>query len=169
MVSVAMPLAHSDTEKRVAIPKIRCQPGDSTMSMWNVLFTLAASVLCAGSLALGADNSTKADDGPVYELRTYTANEGKMADLHKRFRDHTMQIFEKHGMKNIGYWVPVDKPDTLVYIIEHKSQGAAKESWKAFRADPEWRQVSKESEKNGRLVKEVKSVYMKATDYSPMK
>jgi hypothetical protein len=58
----------------------------------------------------------------VFELRTYTTNEGKLPDLQKRFRDHTMDIFKRHGITNIGYFTPEEKPNTLIYIIAHESR-----------------------------------------------
>ena len=125
-------------------------------------------------LAVVADRSAAEDketrsDAMLYELRTYTAAEGKVSELHARFRDHTMKLFEKHGMKNIVYLIPVDKPNTLVYVIAHKNKAAAEKSWQAFRDDPEWQSVYKESQKNGTLVDKVESVYLTPTDYSPMK
>ena len=105
----------------------------------------------------------------VFELRTYTTEEGKLEALQARFRNHTMRIFQKHGMTNVGYWVPQDKPNTLVYIISHASREAAKQNWDAFRKDPEWQKVQKESEANGKIVAKVESVYMDAADYSPIK
>ena len=113
-----------------------------------------------------------AQNSRIFELRTYTANEGKLDALKARFRDHTMKIFEKHGMTNIGYWTPMDEPrsqNTLIYIIAHASRDAAKNNWDAFRADPEWQKVAKESEANGKIVSKVESVYMNATDFSPLK
>jgi len=110
--------------------------------------------------------------GRVYELRTYTCNEGKLPDLLKRFRDHTMTIFERHNMHNVGYWIPADEPthsNTLVYIIWHDSREAATANWKAFREDPEWVKVSKASEEHGKIVDHVVSVFMNATDFSQMK
>ncbi|MEZ6055137.1 MAG: NIPSNAP family protein [Planctomycetaceae bacterium] len=107
----------------------------------------------------------------VYELRTYTAAEGKLDALHARFRDHTDKIFQRHGMKTIGYWVPQDEPGSknlLIYVVEHASREAAAESWKAFGADPEWKKARAESEADGSLLaKRPESVFMKATDYSP--
>jgi hypothetical protein len=103
----------------------------------------------------------------IFELRTYTTNEGKLEALQARFRDHTMTIFEKHGMQNVGYWVPVDQPDTLIYLISHASRAAADESWQAFSADPQWRAAYQASVADGRLVKNIDSVFMTATDYSP--
>lgn len=113
-----------------------------------------------------------ADDGRVYELRIYTCNEGKLDALLARFRDHTCKLFEKHGIGNVGYWVPVDQEngskDTLIYVIEHKSRDAAKASWKAFGADPEWQAARKASEEAGKiLAKAPESIFMTPTDYSP--
>jgi hypothetical protein len=110
--------------------------------------------------------------GRVYELRTYTCNEGKLPDLLKRFRDHTMTIFERHHMHNVGYWIPEKEPlhsTTLVYIIWHDSMEAAAANWKAFTSDPEWQKVAKASEENGKIVSHVDSVYMSPTDFSQMK
>ena len=104
---------------------------------------------------------------PVFELRTYTTNEGKLDDLHARFREHTMALFEKHGMHNVGYWVPVDQANTLIYLISHASLEAAEDSWQAFGADPEWRAVYQASIADGRLVKKIDSIFMTPTDYSP--
>ena len=110
--------------------------------------------------------------GKVYELRTYTAPEGKLPNLQARFRDHTIRIFNKHGMKSVGYWVPQDAPNkdnTLIYIISHDSREQAKKNWADFQADPEWKKVSAESQVDGRIVSNVVSVFMDATDYSPIK
>jgi hypothetical protein len=134
-----------------------------------VLGSWSTSVTSASS---AADVSASAQSGRVFELRTYTATDGKLPDLQARFRNHTMRIFEKHGMKNVGYWVPQDAPakdNTLIYIISHESREAAKISWSAFAKDPEWQKVNKESNANGPILKGVVSVYMDATDYSPLK
>lgn len=108
----------------------------------------------------------------VFELRIYTCNEGKLPDLLARFRNHTMGLFEKHGMTNIAYWVPQDDPtakNTLIYVIAHASREDAKKNWAAFGSDPEWQKVQKESEANGKIVIKVESVFMNPTDFSPMK
>ena len=115
--------------------------------------------------------NSSADDDNVFELRVYKATEGKLGKLDARFRDHTIWIFERHGMKSVAYWHPVDEPDskdTLIYIIKHDSPSAAKESWKAFGADPEWKKVARESGV-GRLAKRPEVTYMKATDYSAIR
>jgi hypothetical protein len=108
----------------------------------------------------------------VYELRTYTAPDGKLGDLHSRFRDHTIRIFNKHGMKSVIYLSPQDAPDsanTLIYLLEHPSREAAKKAWADFQADPEWVKVAADSQVNGRIVSKVVSVFADPTDYSPMK
>ncbi len=109
----------------------------------------------------------------VYELRTYRTNPGKLPLLDKRFKDNTIRIFARHGMKSVAYWHPADKPaaeNTLIYIIQHESRDAAKNSWKAFSQDPEWRKVAKESQVDGRFLRErPEAVYMKSTDYSAIR
>ena len=128
--------------------------------------------LFAAAFGLLSSTVHAADDGRVYELRIYTCNEGKLDALLARFRDHTCKLFEKHGMGNVGYWVPVDKENgsetTLIYVLEHKSREAAKESFKAFGADPEWQAARKASEEGGKiLAKAPESIFMKPTDFSP--
>jgi hypothetical protein len=112
------------------------------------------------------------EHGRVFELRTYTCYEGKLPDLLARFRNHTMRIFERHGMTNIAYWVPQDTPasqNTLIYVIAHASREAAKKNWDEFRNDPEWQKVQKDSEANGKIVSKVESVFMDPADFSPVK
>ena len=135
---------------------------------------LAASLL---SLILGLGtgiyaSSSAAQDNKVYELRTYTATPGNLDNLHARFRDHTIRIFENHGMKIVGFWSPLsegDADDTLIYVLEHASQEAANASWQAFGQDPEWKSVSEASNANGPILAGVERRYMSATDYSPIK
>lgn len=102
----------------------------------------------------------------VFEMRTYTTAEGRLEALNTRFRDHTMRLFEKYGIQNIAYFVPQDKPDTLVYIIAHPSREAAKVNFSAFAKDPDWAKIAAESGV-GRV--QIESVFMTATDYSPLK
>jgi NIPSNAP protein len=137
----------------------------------SVLFLVVGFV--AGALAGPRLGVVSAQSAPkVFELRTYTAPEGKLADLHKRFRDHTLRIFQKHGMTNVVYFAPTDAPlsqNTLVYLLSHESREAATKSWEAFRNDPEWKKVASESQVNGPIVTKVDSIFLTATDYSPMK
>ena len=139
--------------------------------------SIAFAVVClAIGFAAGSWNASTAayaqGAGKVFEMRTYTAPDGKLPNLQARFRDHTIRIFNKHNMKSVGYWVPQDEPaksNTLVYIISHDSREAAKKSWADFQADPEWKKVSAESQVDGPIVSKVVSVFMDATDYSPIK
>jgi uncharacterized protein (DUF1330 family) len=118
-----------------------------------------------------ADDSASAHR--VYELRTYYLNDGKLVDLHKRFRDHTCELLKKHGAELIGFWTPTDEKDgkgaKLIYLVAFPSREAAKKTWEAFGKDPEWKKVYEESHKNGVLVKKVDSVFMEPTDYSALK
>lgn len=142
--------------------------------MSKTIFVFAAmAALTVGGLAMV--NSSRAADEKgerVFELRTYTAAEGKLDALLARFRDHTNKIFTKHGMEMIGYWTPSDgekAKNTLVYMLAFPSREAADKSWQEFRDDPEWKAAAAESEKNGKLVTKVERVFMKPTDFSPMK
>jgi hypothetical protein len=111
--------------------------------------------------------SALADDR-VFEMRIYTAGEGKLAALNSRFRDHTCKLFEKHGITNVGYWVPLDKKDgRLIYVVSYPSRTAREKSWKGFMADPKWKKVFAESRKDGPLVLKVESRFLNTTDYSP--
>ena len=108
----------------------------------------------------------------LFEMRTYIAHDGKLDALNARFKNHTNKLFVKHGMELVGYWVPTDpekSKNTLIYILAYPSKEARDASWKAFGSDPEWKAAAAESEKNGKLVKQVISVFMTPTDYSPIK
>jgi NIPSNAP protein len=144
------------------------------MNKWVVLGASTTIFIAGFSLgALRGDAVAQAQAGKhVYELRTYTAPEGKLGELNARFRNHTMRIFNKHGMKSVLYMTPQDAPNsqnTLIYILEHPSREAAKKAWADFSADEEWKKVSAESQVNGRIVSKVESVFGDPTDYSPMK
>ena len=144
--------------------------GATKKAVWAVVIFGAG--LVSGNLVQPVSVLRAQGDARVFELRTYTTPEGKLPNLNARFRDHTRRIFDKHGMTSIGYWVPQDAPDsqnTLIYIIAHKSREAAKKSWADFQADPEWQKVSAESQKDGRIVSKVVSVFMDPTDYSGIK
>jgi hypothetical protein len=138
--------------------------------MLPVKFTIVGLVLGASlqwTLAAGAEPG-----GKVFEIRTYHTFPGRLDALHKRFRDHTMKVFEKHGMTNVAYWVPQDSPareTTLIYVISHAGRDAAKANWAAFVADPEWKKISEASQVDGKIVERIESVFVDATDYSPMK
>ncbi len=107
--------------------------------------------------------------GPVFEIRTYIASAGKLEDLHARFRDHTIRIFARHGMKSVAYWIPTDQRNTLVYIIQHASRTQATANWAAFMKDPEWMKIAAASNANGNIVARADSYFATAADYSPIK
>jgi hypothetical protein len=135
--------------------------------MTTRLFQLRNSAVLLFTMA-SLMNAVSAD---IFELRTYTTNDGKLDNLNARFRDHTINLFDRHGMTSIGYWVPTQAPaskNTLIYVLKHKNREAAKASWQAFLSDPEWKKVAKESQVDGQiLAKSPESVFMDATDYSP--
>jgi hypothetical protein len=132
-------------------------------------------IVAGAVLAIPASAAGPADgpaDGPIYELRIYPCEPGKLAPLNKRFREYTMKIFARHGIENVAYWVPEDDSEmanSLVYLLRHKNREAASESWAAFRADPEWKQIAKQwSEEYGKLLSKSPDVtYLEPTDYSP--
>ena len=128
---------------------------------------IPASLWAASRRGIATSDSASAG---VFELRVYHAAAGKLVELEARFRDHTIKIFDRHGMKSVAYWVPMDDPDksnTLIYILQHPSREAAATNWKAFQDDPEWKSVKEKSEANGKLVDKVDSTYMSMTDFSP--
>ncbi|MDC1436942.1 NIPSNAP family protein [Gammaproteobacteria bacterium] len=105
----------------------------------------------------------------IYELRTYTTHEGRLDDLLARFENHTTSLFEKHGIRNIAYWVPQNgelSENTLIYIIAHSDRESAAANWEAFRSDPDWVQARAASRENGALVNEIVSIFMETTAWS---
>ncbi len=140
------------------------------------IFTLTAVAALAQNAPAPptvAPSPSLVKDGKCYEIRTYVAAPGKLEELHKRFRDHTIKLFKKHGMEVVGFWGPTDKDkgseNTLVYIMAYPNREARDKAWKAFAADPDWQKARTESEKNGKLTDKVESVILGATDYSPVK
>jgi hypothetical protein len=133
---------------------------------------ICALVIFAAGFWSGREATVKAQSQRIFELRTYTTLDGKLDALHARFRQHTTRIFEKHGMTNIGYFRPMDPPlrdNTLVYLLAFPSRDAAKRSWDAFRTDPEWMRAREESERGGKIVAKVESVFLEPADYSRLK
>lgn len=128
--------------------------------------TVALSSAFAAGVRVGQTRDTR-----VYELRSYTTNPGKLPALEKRFADHTLRLFERHGMRNEMYWVPTDSAlryNTLIYVISHESREAADRSWKAFGADTTWQRVRAASEADGPiLAKSPERVFLRLADFSP--
>lgn len=131
---------------------------------------LVAGVVLGAALARYPANAAPAAER-VFELRTYHVFPGRLPALNQRFRDHTLRMFEKHGMTNVAYWTPQDSPakdNTLVYVVSHASREQAKANWTAFLADPEWQKIAADSQKDGKIVERVESLFLDATDYSPL-
>ena len=104
----------------------------------------------------------------IYEYRAYEANPGKLSDLQARFRNHTMKLFERHGMKNVAYWTVAGEPNRLDYIVAFDDDAQQKRAWAAFDEDPEWQRARSESEVSGGLVANVTSTTLTPTDFSPL-
>ncbi len=138
-----------------------------------VALALLLTVLVPPAFAGEAQKESSPGKDRVFEMRTYYTHEGRLPALNKRFREHTCDLFKKHGMELIGFWTPIDekdgKNDKLVYILAYPSREAAAASWKAFQSDPEWIKARDASEKDGKIVKKVESVYLNPTDYSLVK
>tara|TARA_B100001059_G_C17381754_1_gene354789 strand:+ start:108 stop:551 length:444 start_codon:yes stop_codon:yes gene_type:complete len=140
-----------------------------------VSITFGLIIFSLGLLVGSGSNFTttaQAQSNQVFELRTYTTYPDRLEALETRFRDHTVGLFERHGMTNIGYFVPQDAPlsdNTLIYILAHDSREAAKESFSNFVNDPDWKKVYKESHLSGPIVENIESVFMDPTDYSLIK
>jgi hypothetical protein len=140
--------------------------------------TFGAALVALGLVAAGwallaaADKEDKKVETRFFEMRTYHAAPGKMDALHSRFKDHTCKLFQKHGITIIGFWSPADPDEaqkTLVYILAFPSREARETRWSEFVNDPDWKAAKEESEKDGKLVDKVDSVFLNPTDYSPIK
>ncbi|MDQ3440445.1 MAG: NIPSNAP family protein [Planctomycetota bacterium] len=132
--------------------------------------TRAADPQPAGAAA--APTTAPAASGRVFEMRKYYALPGRLDALNARFRNHTTALFQKHGMENIGYWVPTEGPEAgkvLVYLLAYPSREAKDAAWKGFANDPDWKKARDESEKDGKIVEKIESTIMNATDYSAIK
>lgn len=131
-------------------------------------FALVAFVLVLGCLQV----STMAQEGErIFELRKYITHEGRLDDLHRRFSEHTNHLFVKHGMQLVAYWTPTEGEEasnTLIYVLSFPSRAARDTAFQAFRDDPAWQAAYKASVENGKIVKNIESTFMKATDYSPI-
>ena len=138
--------------------------------MGTTQFMFMKSIACLAVLAAACLSGLAAEkESRFFELRTYYAAPGKLDALQARFRNHTLKIFEKHGMENIGYWLPLTNTENkLVYLLAYPSREAREKSWKEFSADPVWQEVAKATEKDGRLVSKADSLFLAATDFSPV-
>ena len=142
------------------------------MKAKQIVLGAAAAMIAAGLMGFGASLVLgQGDKHRIYELRTYTVLPGRLPALHKRFVEHTLKLFEKHGIRSEMYWTPIDdarKDNTLIYFVSHESKEAADRNWEAFYADPEWIKARDASEADGKiLAKPPDRVFMKLADFSP--
>jgi hypothetical protein len=147
------------------------RPRPSILRRAAGLVAVAAALFVSACASMSESQNTGTDIG-LYELRTYTAAPGKMAELDARFRDHTIDLFKKHGMKPVVFfhvYTPPGAPadNRLIYIMGYKDRAARDASWQAFANDPEWKQVYADSQKNGSLTSNIENIFMNAADYSP--
>jgi hypothetical protein len=137
----------------------------------SAVLALVLAIVLVQGFVFGAAVAADKPAARVFEIRTYYTLPGRLEALNQRFRNHTLKLFEKHGMTNVGYWVPQDSPareNTLIYVISHASREQAKANWAAFVADPEWKKVAEDSQKDGKIIDRIESVFVDATDYSPI-
>ena len=133
----------------------------------GVLVAVAAGAFLAGMFVNPYRAAEAQAMNQVYELRTYTAEEGQLPTLSARFGGGETALFEKHGMTGVGYWVPAAEPDsqnTLIYLLAHESREAAAASWRAFGGDPEWHTMRDAQPVS---LTNLVSVFMSPTDFSP--
>lgn len=137
----------------------------------NPKYGLLLMLLAGAFSTLDVAAQKTAEEPKLYEMRVYYCEPGRLDALLTRFRDHTTRIFEKHGMTNVGYWLPIDNTDNkLVYVLSYPDMAAREAAWKAFGSDPEWKKVAADSQKDGKIVARVVSTFMHDTDFSfPMK
>ena len=143
------------------------------MSKLRPIALAALLIVCVVPILATARPDPSTGKDRVFEMRTYYTHEGRLPALNKRFREHTCDLFKKHGMELVGFWTPIDEKDgkivKLVYILAFPSREAAAASWKAFGSDPEWIKARDASEVDGKIVKKVESVFLNPTDYSAIK
>jgi hypothetical protein len=142
------------------------------LTLTSLIVTACGAAFFLGVLSHHEASAETQRKARVFEIRTYTTEEGRLEALNARFRDHTTKLFEKHKMTSIGYWTPADAPlsaNTLIYILAHPSREEARKNWAEFQNDPDWKRAREESEASGKIVKKVESVFVDATDYSPIK
>lgn len=126
---------------------------------------------CGPAGELGGDYAENvADDSRCFELRMYTAEPeqngvGGIDNLHQRFREEEVAIFERLGAEIIGVWQRLDNPNTLVWMLAYRNRAHRQEVWNAFRTDPAWEALLEKYP----VPISAEAYTMSATDYSPLK
>lgn len=139
--------------------------------MRSIPFAFLALAVAIPAVPSAAQDTALDPRAALYELRVYHAHPGKLDALNARFREHTLELFEKHGMRNVAYWIeqPTEQsPDgKVIYVLAFPSREARDASWRSFVVDPAWQEVAARSEADGKLVAKVDSTFMSLADYSP--
>jgi hypothetical protein len=111
------------------------------------------------------------EDDMIYELRIYECVPGRLPDLNKRFSTITLKIWERHGIKQAGFWTTLigESNMTLYYMLAWESLADRETKWAAFMADPEWHSARAKTEENGPIVAKVTNYILGPTPYSSVK
>jgi hypothetical protein len=138
----------------------------------NKKISITLAIVCAFSagMVLQYQQNSYAQEKRVYELRTYTTAPGRLPALLNRFGGGEVDLFVKHGMTSVGYWVPDDgelSQSTLVYMVAHSDRKAAVSSWSAFSDDPVWHEMRDKSREDGPIVTNVVNQFLDPTNFSP--
>lgn len=136
-----------------------------TVGLLAVAFT-AGVLVGQGALVKAAGKNR------VLEIRTYTTHDGRLPALVERMGHGEGKVFERLGMKPMGYFVAAEAPksdNTFVYILSHENREKAKENWAKFREDSEWKEVRQRSEAAGPIVAKAETIFVNPTDFSPLK
>jgi hypothetical protein len=139
---------------------------------YKVTIGLLAMAFTAGVLVGHGTLLSAAGKGRVLEIRTYTTNDGKLPALVERMGHGEGKVFERLGMKPVGFFVASEAPksdNTFVYILSHESREKAKENWARFQADAEWKDIRQRSEAAGPIVAKAETIFVNPTDLSPLK
>jgi len=132
------------------------------------IFTIIPAIVLLSSSVLVQSLAADQPDPRLFELRTYHALPGKLDPLLARFREHTIRLFAKHEITNIGYWVPVEnQANILVYLLAYPDRAARDASWKEFIADEDWKKAAAASEVDGKLVGKIDQLFLTSTAFSP--
>jgi NIPSNAP len=107
----------------------------------------------------------------IYELRIYRAIPGQLPALISRFQNRTLRLFEKHGIRQAGFWTTLvgQSIQQLTYMLAWESLADREKRWNAFLADPEWATIVAETEKDGQLVQDISSEFLVPTAFSSVK
>jgi hypothetical protein len=103
----------------------------------------------------------------IYELREYVAHDGAVEQVHDRFRDATLPLFERHGLEVVGFWTDRDEPRRIVYLLQFDDADAQSRAWAGFQDDPEWKQAKTASEADGPIVESMTSRTLEPVAYWP--